>query len=354
MLNSLKKSCSEDVYQKDFYHKRLEEIFRHAALKGASDVHFRSDGSIFFRIDGKLQGAGTLTSTGEVKTDNQAFFKALIPEEKYAYELRRTGQSDFSATFSGVRCRVNLYLADLKLNAAVRIIPGEIPDADSLLIPPVLQQAVRKKSGLILLTGATGSGKSTTLAALIESINKERYLHIITLEDPVEYIYSKGRSLIHQREIGRDTASFHTGLRAFLRQDPDIFMLGELRDEETVITALKAAETGHLVLATLHTGGAVSTVNRIISMFQGERQAQVREQLADNLLLVATQKLLPRKGGKGRVAAFEIMVALPAVRNLIRKNNCSQIQSYLATGVRAGMRSMDYALRLLRRRGLIK
>ena len=238
------------------------------------------------------------------------------------------------------------------LDAAVRIIPNSIPTCSGLGLPEALRKLSELKSGLVLLTGVTGSGKSTTLAAIVNEINRHRAVHILTLEDPVEYRFASDRSLIHQREIGSDTVDFASGLRAALREDPDVIVVGELRDLETISIVVTAAETGHLVLSTLHTRSAVETVDRIIDVFPEQQQRQIRVQLAGCLQAVVSQQLLPDKRG-GRTAAFEIMIVTPALRNLIREGKTQQMGSYLQTGGQYGMQTMEAALEELKRRGRV-
>ena len=244
--------------------------------------------------------------------------------------------------------------ASLTLPAILKsaVIKSEVPALKSLNVPPAVEDFAGLRSGLVLVTGPTGSGKSTTLAALVEQINQNRAVHIITLEDPVEYKFTEAQALIHQREVGSDTGSFAVGLRAALREDPDVIMVGELRDAETIAIAVTAAETGHLVLATLHTRDAVSALARMVEVFPADKQQQIRMQLADTLQGVIAQQLVPDNNGR-RTAAFEVLTAPPAVRSLIRDNKAYQLASYLQGGRQQGMRCMDYALADLARRGVI-
>ena len=281
-----------------------------------------------------------------------ALFAPILPE-KQRIALRDKGECDFAwALASGHRFRINLYQSMDGLAAAVRIIPKEVPTCAGLGLPDAVRKLAELRSGLVLLTGVTGSGKSTTLAAIINEINRNRAVHILTLEDPVEYRFVSARSLIHQREVGQDTDSFLSGLRAALREDPDVIAVGELRDLETIAIAVTAAETGHLVFATLHTRGTAETVNRIIDVFPEQQQPQIRIQLAGSLQAVISQQLLPDRQG-GRTAAFEIMVVTPALRNLIREGRTQQIESYIQTGSRYGMQTMEAAVGKLLREGKI-
>ena len=281
-----------------------------------------------------------------------ALFEPILPE-KQRIMLKDKGECDFAyALSSGHRFRINLYRSMEGLEAAVRIIPREVPSCKELGMPEVIQKLAELKSGLVLITGVTGSGKSTTLAAIVNEINRNRAVHVLTLEDPVEYMFVSDKSLIHQREIGRDTNSFVTGLRAALREDPDVVCVGELRDLETIAIAVTAAETGHLVFATLHTRGAAETVNRIIDVFPEQQQQQIRIQLAGSLQAVVSQQLLPNRQG-GRTAAFEIMIVTPALRNLIREGKTQQMESYIQTGSQYGMQTMEAAVEKLKKTGKI-
>ena len=325
---------------------RIDEILLKAAEMNASDLHISEGGSVIVRI------AGTLTKPGSVLSDVFSLFEPVLPG-KQRVALKQYGECDFAyALPSGQRFRINLYRSMEGLDAAVRIIPNSIPTCSGLGLPEALRKLSELKSGLVLLTGVTGSGKSTTLAAIINEINQNRAVHILTLEDPVEYRFASDRSLIHQREIGRDTVDFASGLRAALREDPDVVVVGELRDLETISIAVTAAETGHLVLATLHTRSAVETVDRIIDVFPEQQQRQIRVQLAGCLQAVASQQLLPDKKG-GRRAVFEIMIVTPALRNLIREGKTQQMGSYIQTGGQYGMQTMEAAVEELKRSGSI-
>ena len=325
---------------------RIDEILLKAAQMNASDLHISEGGPVIVRI------AGTLTKPGSVLSDVFSLFEPVLPG-KQRVALKQYGECDFAyALPSGQRFRINLYRSMEGLDAAVRIIPNSIPTCSGLGLPEALRKLSELKSGLVLLTGVTGSGKSTTLAAIVNEINRHRAVHILTLEDPVEYRFASDRSLIHQREIGSDTADFASGLRAALREDPDVIVVGELRDLETISIVVTAAETGHLVLSTLHTRSAVETVDRIIDVFPEQQQRQIRVQLAGCLQAVVSQQLLPDKRG-GRTAAFEIMIVTPALRNLIREGKTQQMGSYLQTGGQYGMQTMEAALEELKRRGRV-
>ena len=315
---------------------------------GASDLHMTVGGAPMVRLDGYLQ---QLVPT-PVTAAQLAEFVALLPD--YTRQLlERRGEVDCACRWGSERYRLNIYRQRDQYAMAVRLLNNVVPECEALGMPPALQAVTELSQGLVLIVGPTGSGKTTTLAALVQRINATRAVHIVTLEDPIEYEYPAGQSLIHQREIGRDTTSFARGLRAALREDPDVILVGELRDSETMAIALTAAETGHLVLATLHTQDVTSSVNRIVDGLQ-QNQQLVRSQLAESLAVVASQRLLARADGQGRVAAYEVLVATDAVRHLIREGQVHQLQSYLQTGARNGMVTMEESVKSLRRTGIIK
>ena len=315
---------------------------------GASDLHMTVGGAPMVRLDGYLQ---QLVPT-PVTAAQLAEFVALLPD--YTRQLlERRGEVDCAWRWGNERYRLNIYRQREQYAMAVRLLNNVVPECEALGMPPALQAVTELSQGLVLIVGPTGSGKTTTLAALVQRINATRAVHIMTLEDPIEYEYPAGQSLIHQREIGRDTTSFARGLRAALREDPDVILVGELRDSETMAIALTAAETGHLVLATLHTQDVTSSVNRIVDGLQ-QNQQLVRSQLAESLAVVASQRLLARADGQGRVAAYEVLVATDAVRHLIREGQVHQLQSYLQTGARNGMVTMEESVKSLRRTGIIK
>ena len=315
---------------------------------GASDLHMTVGGAPMVRLDGYLQ---QLVPT-PVTAAQLAEFVALLPD--YTQQLlERRGEVDCAWRWGNERYRLNIYRQREQYAMAVRLLNNVVPECEALGMPPALQAVTELSQGLVLIVGPTGSGKTTTLAALVQRINATRSVHIVTLEDPIEYEYPAGQSLIHQREIGRDTTSFARGLRAALREDPDVILVGELRDSETMAIALTAAETGHLVLATLHTQDVTSSVNRIVDGLQ-QNQQLVRSQLAESLAVVASQRLLARADGQGRVAAYEVLVATDAVRHLIREGQVHQLQSYLQTGARNGMVTMEESVKSLRRTGIIK
>jgi twitching motility protein PilT len=268
--------------------------------------------------------------------------------------LETDWQIDLAYSIPGrARFRVNAYFQRASISAALRLIPTSMPKLQSLGLPPVLEEFTKKPRGFVLVTGPTGSGKSTTLAAMLDLINDERAEHILTIEDPIEFLHRHKKCIVNQRELGGDAKSFSTALKSALREDPDVILVGEMRDLETISTALTAAETGHLVFATLHTQDTAQTVDRVVDVFPPEQQHQVRVQLSVALQGIVTQQLLPRADGDGRVCATEVLVPTPAVRNLIREGKTHQIYSALQTGVSHGMQTMDTALADLVRRNLI-
>ena len=284
-------------------------------------------------------------------TDLEALLLPIL-DNRHRNELETNGQTDLAYAIPGVgRFRVNVYKQRGTLASAMRCLPFSIPDADSLGIPAEVQALTAKKRGLVLVTGPTGSGKSTTLASLVDIMNRKYPYHIITLEDPIEYLHRHQYSMVNQREIGSDSNDYAQALRAALREDPDVILVGEMRDLETISTALTAAETGHLVLSTLHTIGADKTIDRIIDVFPPNHQQQVRIQLASVLECIISQQLIRREDGRGRVAALEVLFANTAIRNMIRENKTYQIISTMQTGKRQGMQTMDDAIYELFLRG---
>ena len=327
--------------------KTFKEIVYYASSQEASDLHMTVGLPPVYRIDGELVNEGEIPLNNE---DVLAALKQLATEEQMK-ELDRVGEIDFAVTFDGtIRMRCNAFYQQGNMALALRLLPLKVPTVEDLGLAPVIVEQSEKPRGLVLLTGPTGSGKSSTLAALLDHINRTRRRHIITLENPIEFVYKHDQCIINQREVGDDTDSFAAGLRAALRQDPDVILVGEMRDLETISTAITAAETGHLVFGTLHTKGAANSIDRIIDVFPPAQQEQIRIQLADVLECVIAKALLPKVGG-GRVAAYEILVATPAVRSLIRQNKSFQITSAMQTGKRQGMQLLDEALAELVRKG---
>lgn len=320
----------------------LEHILKEAVRQNASDVHIKADTVPVFRINGEL-------NRQNLPVVSEKMIISFI--ERYGKCAIDKSEADFSCCVDGVGSfRVHGYLQNGFPALAVRIIKSAVPSLSDLNAPPVLEKLAMQRSGLILVTGPAGSGKSTTLAAMVDFINCNKSAHIVTLEDPPEYRFTEDKSIISQRHVGSDTASFALGLRAALRQDPDIIMIGELRDAETAAGAVSAAETGHLVLATLHTRSAVLAVSRMLDFFAPEKQQQMRAQLAENLQGVIAQQLVPGGHG-GRKAAFEVLTFTQAVRSLLRDGKAYQLASYMQSGRQQGMQCMDYALAYLAKTG---
>lgn len=321
--------------------RTMTEILEQARERGASDIHLAPGTQIMFRIDGEL------VPMSEEKIEPFAIEKLVEPmlTEKQKMELEKAGELDFAYSISGFhRLRVNVFRQRGTYAMALRLLSFEIPLPKSLGVPDSVVELTAKKRGLVLVTGATGSGKSTTLAALIGVIARNYAKTIITLEDPIEYLHQHNKSMVLQREIGYDSMSYANALRAALRQDPDVILVGEMRDLETISIAITAAETGHLVFSTLHTNSAASSIDRIIDVFPPYQQQQIRVQLAGVLEGIVAQQLLPRQNTNGRIAAFEVMLANPAVRNLIREGKAYQLQSVLQTSRKEGMQTMDDAI----------
>jgi len=328
----------------------IHELLRIVHERGASDLHLTVGSPPVIRVNGDLRAL----PTDKLKPlDTMDMARELLDGEAFSVLMER-GEYDFSWDLEEVsRFRINAFKQRGCLSLAVRVIPKRIPAPEELGLPDILLQVAHKPQGLFLVTGPTGSGKSTTLACMIDYINKRMRRHIITLEDPIEYLHDHQQSIVDQREVGKDTQTFANGLRAALRQDPDVVLVGEMRDLETISTAITAAETGHLVLATLHTADAPQTIDRIVDVFPPEQQQQIRVQLAAVLLGVVSQRLLPITAQNGRVAAYEILVNTSAVANLIRTEKVHQIRSVMQTGRAHGMQTLDIHLQELMRRGLI-
>ncbi len=329
----------------------IPDLLRELVERGGSDLHLTSQQPPRIRLHGELE-----TLAGYAAPESEELKKLLfeITPERSRDQFESTNDTDFAFELPGTaRFRINLFRDRLGVGAVMRVIPTEIPGFGELGIPEVMRQVVHLTKGLVLVTGPTGSGKSTTLAALIDLINRERYDHIVTIEDPIEFVHPSRRCLVNQREVGVHTQSFKKALRAALREDPDIVLVGEMRDLETTSTAIETAETGHLVFGTLHTTTAPSTVERLIDQFPADRQGQIRMMLAESLFAVVAQTLLRRIGG-GRVAAFEVLVGTPAVSNLIREGKTFQIASAMQTGRRQGMRLLNESLIELVKKKLVE
>ncbi len=325
----------------------IDELVGMARADGGSDVHlicglppkYRVDGQLLDMCEEKLTKEDCVNAARELAGDTYS-------------EMEDIGELDLAGTYAGNRCRVHIFKQQGVPSVALRLLREHIPKLETLGIPPAALSLTNLHKGIVLVTGETGSGKSTTLASMLDSINHTRRDHIVTLEDPVEYIYKPDLCAINQREVGKDTRSFSDGLRASLREDPNVILIGEMRDKDTIETAITAAETGHLVFGTLHTGSASDAVDRIVQVFPEGMQTQIRLQLSMCLEAVLTQQLLPKKGG-GRVLACEMMIVTDAIRNLIRAGNTPQIANAIATSAALGGQTMDQALIKLLRSGVI-
>lgn len=330
--------------------QKVDAMLRAAFELKASDIHVTVGIPPIFRINGDLKRYGQDVLS---PIDTEQMAKAIVPEKMWSH-FEENGELDLLYSLSGVsRFRVNVFKQRGCISLAIRIVPTKIPSLDELQLPDVLKKMVTKPQGLILVTGPTGSGKSTTLAAMIDYMNKTMRKHIITLEDPIEYVHKHGGCVIDQREVGTDTNNFANGLRAALRQDPDVILVGEMRDLETIQTAIIAAETGHLVFGTLHTSSAPATIDRIIDVFQPEQQAQIRIQLAAVLVAIISQRLFPLAQKNGRIVATEILINNAAVANLIRNGKIHQIPSVMQTNRALGMHTLEANIRELVQQGLI-
>ena len=326
----------------------IEELIALAAEKRASDVHLIAGLPPKCRIDGRIE---TLTEGVLTREDCEEYGRQLAGDA--ADPIEAIGQLDFSASFAGRRLRVNLFRQQGALSAAIRLLGRTIPNLSELGLPEAVNQFSSWNKGIILVTGETGSGKSTTLAAILNEINQNRPLHMITLEDPIEYVYEPAQAIINQREVGVDVESYDKGLYAALREDPDVILIGEMRDLATIETALMAAETGHLVFSTIHTNSAIDSIDRIVGVFPEDKQPQIRMQLSMTLRAVLAQQLVPRAGGQGRAAACELMMITPAIRNLIRDGKTPQMQSYLLSSAKEGSITMDNFLIRMAKEGVI-
>lgn len=330
---------------------KLDALLREAVERKASDIYITAGSKPVFRVHGDLVVAGKEPIFTAEMAEEYLFD---VMKEAQRDEFRRKMDIDFAIEIpETARFRVNVFMQRKGIGGVLRLIPSKIISMKELNVPEAFQKIPSFPSGLVLVTGPTGSGKSTTLAAIIEEINVNTDAHIITIEDPIEFVYENKKSVVDQREVGTHTESFQAALRAALREDPDAILVGEMRDLETIALAITAAETGHLVLATLHTSGAAKTIDRIINVFPGERQNQIRSELAEVLRAVIWQELLKRKDGKGRVAAYEILFTNTAVANLVRSNKSYQIPGVIETSAKEGMQSMEQCLRLLVQQGAV-
>jgi twitching motility protein PilT len=328
----------------------VDDLLRDMIERGASDLHICVGVPPIVRVDGQLMPLN-YEKFNAVQTQRM-MYDILSDEQIQRFE--DTWELDFSYSLQNMsRFRVNIFKDKGTVASAFRTIPMKIPTIKELGLPSVLESIARYPRGLVLVTGPTGSGKSTSLAAMIHQINTERSVHIITIEDPIEYLHQHRMSVINQREVGQDTKEFANALRAALREDPDVILVGEMRDLETMQNAIRAAETGHLVFATLHTNSAAQTVDRVVDQFPVDQQEQIRLMLSNSLQAVLCQQLMPRAGMPGRVCAMEIMIASPAVRNLIREAKSHQLPSIIQTSAQMGMQTMDQHLRDLYLKGVI-
>ena len=328
--------------------KSIKLYFEDAVKQGASDLHLVGDEKPSLRIQGELQEMeDKVLPPKELET---AILGLISAEQKKKFQEKL--ELDFGLEIKGIRFRVNLHRQEGHIGLAARMIPSEIPSPEELRFEPVLNDFTNLLDGLVLVVGPTGHGKSTTLASMVEEINKKRKAHIVTIEDPIEFLFKDKESLVEQREIGTDTHSFDEALKHVLRQDPDVILVGEMRDPETIATALTAAETGHLVFSTLHTSTAAEAVERIVDVFEGSLQKQVLIQLGGVLRGIVAQQLMPSVQGS-RVVAREILVNTPAISNLIKENNIPQIYSAIQTGAKEGMVTMDNSVKQLLKDGLI-
>lgn len=331
--------------------EKIDQLLRLVAEKGGSDLHIGADSPALIRVDERLQKAGPEPLSDE--TAKELIYSMLSNEQVKKFE--RDKELDFSFELSDIgRFRVNVFFQRGAVGCSIRLIPFRIMNFEECGLPvDTARSLCRKPKGLVLVTGATGSGKSTTLAAMVDHINNERPCHIVTIEDPIEFVHNNKKALVDQREVYEDTRSFSEALKHVLRQDPDVILIGEMRDLETIETALICAETGHLVFATLHTSDSVQTINRIIDVFPAYQQQQIRTQLSFVLIGIIAQQLIPRANQKGRVLATEVLISNPAIRSLIRESKAHQIYSAIQTGQKEGMFTMNQSLYELHRKGLI-
>jgi len=328
----------------------IDDLLRMVVQRDASDLHLRAGEPPILRIHGDLKRTDLPRLTAE---DVKNLLYAILNEER-RQRFERDKELDLSYEVPGLaRFRVNMFWQQRCVGAALRLIPFRIRTIDELLMPPAVKDLCMRPRGLLLVTGPTGSGKSTSLAAMIDHINTHKRCHIMTIEDPIEYMHHDKLSIINQRELGVDTHSFADALRHVMRQNPDVILVGEMRDLETIHLAITAAETGHLVMSTVHTQDAPQTIDRIVDVFPPEQQQQIRTQLSVVLVGVLSQTLLPNAQGTGRVAAFELMVATPSVRNLIREGKTHQLYMDIQTGAEYGMQTLDSCLLNLVRKGLV-
>lgn len=330
----------------------IGELLEAALELGASDIHFSATERIAFRINGKIHFVENRPSLTKEEAEHLVF--ALIPNEEQKEALIRTREMDTAYEHTdGTNFRVNIFFKRNNISAVLRVIASDAFQMDELGIPAGIEELLSAKQGLLLVTGSTGSGKSTSVQSMVEHINRSRVEHIITIEDPVEFIFKSKKSIISQREVGADTLSFSNALRATLREDPDIVMIGEMRDPETIMAAINLSETGHLVISTLHTSGVPQTISRLINAFPQSQHNMIQNRLADTIIGILGQRLIPRSDRKGRVAIYELMVTTPGVRNLIRTGGTDQIKNVIQSGRAHGMVKMDQYAEVLKDQGII-
>ena len=332
----------------------IEDLMEQLVEMGGSDMHIQASAPVYFRLSGKLNPIGDEPLTPQ---ESQKLIFSMLNNTQRK-QLEQTWELDCSYGVKGLaRFRVNVYKERGCYAACLRALSSKIPNFDQLGLPDIVREMAERPRGLVLVTGQTGSGKTTTLAAMLDLINRTRGEHILTVEDPIEYVFPNIKSLFHQRQKGEDTKSFSNALKSALREDPDIILVGEMRDLETIALAISAAETGHLVFGTLHTNSASSTVDRMLDVFPAEQQPQIRAQLSNSLLAVFSQTLVQKKNPKpgefGRAMAQEMMVVTPAIANLIREGKSAQIYSAIQTGMRLGMQTMEQSLAALVSSGVI-
>ncbi|WP_303814101.1 type IV pilus twitching motility protein PilT [Selenomonas ruminantium] len=326
----------------------LANLVEMAKSRKSSDIHIIEGQAIYCRNhDGKID---ILSDTPVSKTEVQVLFRDLITEDK-AMLLKNNGDIDLASSFGDTRTRINIFREQNGLSAVIRLLQGHIPTMNELRLPMTVQNLINKDHGLILFTAATGNGKTTSIASMLQAISERHCKRIIMIEDPIEYLHENNHSLFSQREVGRDVPDFATGLRSALREDPDIIMIGEMRDRETILSAIAAAESGHLVFSTLHSADVIQATDRILQYFPAGEQDTIQAQFANAFEAVVAQKLIPRKDKQGRVAAFEVLLKTDATKNVIRSGNSYNLRGYMT--LKDGMNTMDYSISELRRKGII-